>query len=171
MKKSIELKMSTIIKHIVLLLMMFAVITCLISCDGKPNDKLKINGEKYTISLGAVNYDADAGLVTIEVLADGKPLPNTTQHRSSSINVGGEQISSSMSSSQPVKIQINAKMQSTLISSSEDGIFTLAVDETPEKIAVFTGSTVGENVYFDVKTKGIISADEYYPPIQEQTHD
>jgi hypothetical protein len=140
----------------------------MIACTGKPNDKLKIGDKKQVISLGAVDYDAEAGTVTISVLADGQPLANPTEHIRSTIAVGGEEFTS-VSSRQPVKMAllVHNKLVAANdhLSSSDDGIFTFAVDATPERIQVFTGLRSRETVYFDGLTKRVLSSEEYYPPI------
>lgn len=160
------------VKRIALSLVAFAAMVCMVSCDSKPNDKLKIDGRKYAISLGSVTYDADAGLVTIEVLADGKPLQNTKTHTNSGITIDGQQISSGASVSQPVNMSLlnDYRMipMSDAVSSSEDGVFIFAVDKAPEKITVFTSATTGGSVYFDGKTKAVLTEEEFYPPIQEK---
>jgi len=163
-KKIIYAESMAILKRVALPLIVLATICCMISCS-KQNEKLKIDDKKYTISLGAVNYDADTRVATIEVLADGNPLPNKTVHRSTSISVGDMAMSPSVSSFQPVKMQliVNGVIDDYLLKSiSEDGIFTFWVDEAPERIAVYTGMKSGENVYFNGKTKEVISAGEYY---------
>jgi hypothetical protein len=129
----------------------------LISCNSKPNDKLTIEGKKYAISLGEVDFHD--GIVVISVLADGSPMPNRAANKSSSISVDGEVVSSSSSREQPVKMGLTVKgryiFPYEMIDSSEDGKFTFYVDEIPEIIQVFTDSTVGHTVYFDVNTKKV----------------
>ena len=152
-------------KDIVLPIMALTTIALIISCGGKPNEKLKIDGKKYTISLGEIQYDEDAGVVSIAVLADGKPLQNITTHKQSSISIGGQQVSSSISSTQPVSVllQFNGEIYPVdEVWSSEDGIFSCAMDGIPEKIAVKSGTSVGEGVYFNGKTKEYVSADTFY---------
>ncbi|MDR2956463.1 MAG: hypothetical protein LBV43_15430 [Prevotella sp.] len=175
MKKTKKMKKAILFKTIALSLMILSMITSIISCSSKPNDKLKIDGKKYTISLGDINYDSEKGLVTIQVLADGNPLSNPSIQKKSSITIAGELVSSSVSVSQPVKMNLEFKGQTLsydeLVSSSEDGIFVFGVKEAPEKISVYTGLTMGEHVFFDAKTKQVISSSEYYPPVQKEIRD
>ena len=167
MKKVNVLKKEIVFNRIVLSLMLFATIVCLISCNRKPNERLKIEGKKHTISIGEIKYNTEyPGVVTIEVLADGKPFQNKTTYRESGISIDGRQVSSSVSSSQSVTLQliVNGFLMPSETSSNEDGIFTcfIGLDGEIEKISVKTGSSVDEGVYFDGKTKEIISADAFY---------
>ena len=160
------------LRRIALPLAMLATIACLTSC-GKPNEKLKIYGKKYTISLGRVDYDADAGLITIQVLADGEPLQNNITYTNSSITIGGEVVSSNVSASQPVKvgrlIGNRRVFADQAMNTGEDGVFVFPVDEMPYKIDVYTGNATGsETVYFDAATKQVISSGEYFPSIKRE---
>jgi len=150
----------------------------LTSCG--PNEKLKIDGKKYTISLGEIDYDTEDGVVTVQVLADGKPLHNAVTQTQSSVNVGGQLVSASVSSSRPVNIQLQVNGKFTFprdqLSSNEYfsmpmvdeewGLFVYSLEAAPEKIAVYTGTNIGSNVYFDAKTKKVISYKEYYPSVK-----
>jgi hypothetical protein len=150
-------------KHLFFTAIVFAVF--FISCNSKPNDKLTIEGRKYTISLGAVNFYN--GTVVISVLADGNPMPNHAITRSSSISVGGETVSSGSSNERPVKMGLTVKgryiFPNEMIDSSEDGEFTFYIDEMPEMIQVFTDTKVKNTVYFNANTKEVTG-----PPVLKQ---
>jgi hypothetical protein len=140
------------------LFIVIAVTLFLISCNSSPNNKLTIDGKKYTISLGEVNLHD--GIIDISVLADGNPMPNHTVNKTSSISVGGQVVSSGSSSEQPVKMGLTVNdryiFPRDMLSSSEDGKWTFSVDAMPEIIQVFTDSTLGNTVYFDANTKEVI---------------
>ncbi|MDR1197727.1 MAG: hypothetical protein LBK94_01770 [Prevotellaceae bacterium] len=142
----------------------------LFSCGNKePNDKLKIEDKTYTINLGEINYDAETSLITIEVLADGNPMPNITQYRMTTRNIG-EQEMIHTSSSQLVKVALMVKARRIFPYeniSSEDGIFTFKVEEAPDIIEVFTDTKDEAVVYFNAKTKEIMSSKEYDLYMQE----
>ena len=141
----------------------------MMSCSNKPNDKLKIEGKIYTISLGEINYDAETSLITIEILADGKPVPNITQYKTTTINIGGQEMKST-SSFQPVKMSLMVKgrlIPANEYISSENGIFTFEVEEAPDIIEVFTDTKQATMVKFDAKAKEIMSSKEYNLYIQE----
>ena len=135
-----------------------------LGCGNKPNDKLKIEGKTYLISLGEIKYDADNGLISISVLTDGQPLQNKIAYRSSGINVDGRQVTSSVSSSQPVKMAIEIKGRRIFANdgiSSEDGIFTFEVEGIPDIIEVSTDMMKEKTkVYFNAKTKELMSSKE-----------
>ena len=134
-------------------------------CENKPNDKLKIEDKIYLISLGEIKYDADGGFISVSVLADGQPLQNKIAYSSSSINIGGQQVMSSVSSSQPVKmaLEINGRRIFDYEGiSSEDGIFTFEIEEIPDIIEVSTDMMKAKNtVYFNAKTKELMSSKEH----------
>jgi hypothetical protein len=142
------------------MVMAFALV--LISCNSKPNDKLTIDGQKYTISLGEINLHD--GFIDISVLADGKPMQNHTVNKTSSISMGGQIVSSSSSIEQPVKmgLTVNGRyiFPSDMLSSDEDGKFVFYVDNMPEIIQVFTDFKVSNTVYFNADTKEVIA-----PPV------
>jgi hypothetical protein len=148
-------------KELFFSIIVFAMI--LISCDSKPNYKLKIEGKRYAISLGEINFDN--GFVIISVLADGKPMPNPITNKNTKINIGEQEVFSNTSNEQPVTMGliVNGRMifPYEIFDSSEDGKFTFYVDDIPEKISVFTGLTIGETVYFDATTKEIIGPEEW----------
>jgi hypothetical protein len=148
-------------KELFFSIIVFAMI--LISCDRKPNYKLKIEGKKCAISLGEINFDN--GFVVISVLADGNPMPNPITNKNTKISIGEQEVFSNSSNEQPVTMGliVNGRMifPYEILDSSEDGKFTFYVDDIPEKITVFTGLTIGETVYFDAKTKEIIGPEEW----------
>ena len=148
-------------KELFFLIIVFAMIV--ISCDSKPNDKLKIEGKKYAISLGEIHFDN--GFAAISVLADGKPMPNPITNKNTKMSIGEQEVSSNSSNEQPVTMAliVNGRMifPYEISDSSEDGTFTFYVDDIPEKISVFTGLTIGEAVYFDAATKEVIGPEAW----------
>jgi hypothetical protein len=149
-------------KNIFFIALVLVFILILVSCNSKLNDKLTIEGKKYTISLGEIEFDD--GIITISVLADGAPLPNYTVNTTSSISAGGETISVSSSSNQPVRMGLTVNdryiFPTDMIYSSDDGKFMFYVSEMPEMIQVFTDITGRNTVYFDANTKEVIG-----PPV------
>ena len=129
-----------------------------------PNDKLQIESKTYTISLGEIIYNTENKVVNIAVLADGKPLQNKVVYRSSGISAGGQQVTSNVSSAQPVKMALVVNGRIVFANegkSSEDGVFTFMVDKAPEAINVFTNLSYNNSVYFDGKSKEVISNQKY----------
>ena len=135
------------------------------SCNNKPNDKLKIRDEKYTISLGDITYNSETSTVTIAVLGNGKPLPNIAQYRNSRIIMDGEEVSSHTSVTRPVGMALCVNGRIVFGNEgipSDDGVFTFKVDKVPEGIEVFTDSKASSTVYFSGESKEVISSNEYY---------
>jgi len=136
-----------------------------VECGNKPNDKLKIEGKTYSISLGEIKYDTDNGLISIAVLANGQPLQNKIEHRSSIINIDGQQVMTNVSSNPLVKMTLMTKGRIKFANEailSEDGIFTFEVEEMPDIIKVYTNLKKRKsNVSFNAKTKELMSSKEH----------
>ena len=144
----------------------FFILVVLFFSGCKPNDKLVINKKKQTISLGEIRFGESSGKKTmqIEVLADGEPMFNPSLMRK--IIIDGKETSSD--SIRFVKMILMTGDKVTFANSAisnEDGKFMFYIEEEPDKIAVFTGNKTNENVYFNARTKEVISQKEFYPSL------
>jgi hypothetical protein len=143
---------------IVTTFMLFVTMQCLTSCNSEkkqPNDKLELNGQTHTFSIGTIRHES--GKTIIKLLGDGQSIKFKGSFSGSDLSN-----MEAMSLTSPVMMSIEVNGQTIpcdndILRSQSDFEFIFHTEKKPDKIIVYSNDEKKSTIIFDGKTKKIIA--------------